>query len=138
MGMSENNESIYSRRSIMLKLRSVAGFCLFAAIAVFAGCAKEQPKAPPAAPKAEDQKTEATAPAEKTAAELPEGLKELSPEDLAAVQKQKVCPVSGEALGGMGKPYKVTVKGQTVFLCCQGCEEAIAKDPDKYLAKLKK
>lgn len=122
----------------MLKLRSVAGLCLFAALAVFAGCSKEQPKASPVVPKTADQKAEPTVPAETTAAELPEGLKELSPEDLAAAQKQKVCPVSGEALGSMGKPVKVTVKDQTVFLCCSGCEEAIAKDPDKYLAKLKK
>ncbi len=35
------------------------------------------------------------------------------------------------------KPVKITVKGQTVFLCCAGCEESIKKDPDKYLAKLK-
>jgi YHS domain-containing protein len=31
----------------------------------------------------------------------------------------------------------VTVKGKTVFLCCPDCKEAIMKDPDKYLAKLK-
>ena len=122
----------------MLKFRSLAGLFLFGALAVFAGCTQEQPKTPPAASKAEDKKGEATAPADKSAAaDLPEGLKELSAEDLAAVQKQKVCPVSGEALGAMGKPYKVTVKGQTVFLCCQGCEEDLLKNPDKYLAKLK-
>jgi Cu(I)/Ag(I) efflux system membrane fusion protein len=121
----------------MLRLRTVAGLCLLAALVVFAGCAKEESKTPPATPKAEEQKTD-SASAEKTAAELPDGLKELSPEDLAAVQKQKVCPVSGEELGAMGKPYKVTVKGQTVFLCCSGCEDDLKKDPDKYLAKLKK
>jgi hypothetical protein len=62
----------------------------------------------------------------------------LSAEDRALIEKQKVCPVSGGALGSMGDPVKVVVKGQTVFLCCAGCEEAIKKDPDKYLAKLKK
>jgi YHS domain-containing protein len=122
----------------MLRLRTVAGFCLFAALAVFAGCAKEEPKPVSTTPKANeqkaaDQKTDATA-ADKTAAELPDGLKELSPEDLAAVQKQKVCPVTDEELGSMGKPYKTTVKGQTVFLCCSHCEEELKKDPDKYLA----
>ncbi|MCC6127235.1 MAG: hypothetical protein IT426_19920 [Pirellulales bacterium] len=121
----------------MLKSRTVAGMCLFAAMAIFAGCAKEPPKAPPPEPKADEQKSEA-APAETAAAEISEGLKELNPEDLAAAQKQKICPVTGEALGSMGKPYKVTVKDQTVFLCCEHCEEAIKKDPDKYLAKLKK
>ena len=65
------------------------------------------------------------------------GLAKLSPEDRALAEKQKVCPVSGERLGAMDKPVKITVKGQTVFLCCAGCENAIKKDPDKYLAKLK-
>ena len=48
------------------------------------------------------------------------------------------CPVSGQRLGLMGKPVKITVKGQEVFLCCDGCEEAIKNDPDTYLAKLHK
>ncbi len=51
-------------------------------------------------------------------------------------EKQKVCPVSGEPLGSMGMPYKVTVKGREVFLCCQGCEGEIKENPDKYLARL--
>jgi hypothetical protein len=45
-------------------------------------------------------------------------LAELSASDRAAAEKQRVCPVSGDVLGATGKPYKVTVKGQTVFLCC--------------------
>ena len=36
----------------------------------------------------------------------------------------------------MGVPYKVTLKGRTVFLCCVGCEEKLKKNADKYLAKL--
>lgn len=71
-------------------------------------------------------------------AEELEGLAELSPEDRALAEKQDICPVTGEKLGSMGKPYKVTVKGQTVFLCCDGCEAKLLKEPDKYLAKLKK
>ena len=67
-----------------------------------------------------------------------EGLKELSAEDRAAAEKQRVCPVSGELLGSMGKPYKITVEGRTVFLCCSGCEEEFRKDPEKYFAKMKK
>ncbi len=54
-----------------------------------------------------------------------------------AIARQKVCPVTGQPLGSMGQPVRVTVKGQTVFLCCRGCEQAIRKNPDKYLAKLK-
>jgi YHS domain-containing protein len=66
----------------------------------------------------------------------PEGLKDLSPADRALAERQAVCPVSDEPLGSMGAPVKVTVRGRTVFLCCEGCEEQIQKEPDKYLAKL--
>lgn len=70
------------------------------------------------------------------AGEMPEGLAELSEEDRAVAVKQKICPVSGELLGSMGAPIKVTVKEREVFLCCAGCKGAITEDPDKYLAKL--
>jgi YHS domain-containing protein len=68
---------------------------------------------------------------------MPKGLAELSADDRAAAEKQRVCPVSGAVLGTMDKPYKVTVQGQTVFLCCPGCEKELLKDPEKYLAKIK-
>ncbi len=70
--------------------------------------------------------------------DIEQALAMLSKADQAAARAQKTCPVSDGALGAMGKPYKVTVKGQDVFLCCQGCEGAITEDPDKYLAKLAK
>jgi len=70
-------------------------------------------------------------------ADIAAGLAELSDADRAIAKRQKVCPVSGEMLGEHGKPVKITVKGQTVFLCCPACEAPIKKDPDKYLAKLK-
>jgi YHS domain-containing protein len=69
--------------------------------------------------------------------DVSKGLAELSDADRTAAEKQRVCPVSGDLLGSEGKPIKVTVKGKTVFLCCPDCEEAITKNPDKYLAKLK-
>jgi YHS domain-containing protein len=118
--------------------------CLFSAIFVAVAMASWAGCSSPAGPdKAKDsstgegQKTPAAAADSADAqAGTPEGLAELSPEDRAAAEKQRVCPVSGELLGSMGKPYKITVKGQTVFLCCSGCEEEIRKDPDKFLAKL--
>jgi Cu(I)/Ag(I) efflux system membrane fusion protein len=63
-------------------------------------------------------------------------LNELSPDDRLLAVKQKFCPVSGMALGAMGKPEKVEVKGQAVFLCCDGCRQPLIDEPDKYLAKL--
>lgn len=65
-----------------------------------------------------------------------EALAKLSPADRELAEKQKVCPVSGEPLGAMGPPYKVTVKDREVFLCCPGCESKIKENPDEYLAKL--
>ncbi len=70
--------------------------------------------------------------------EYEDALSQLSADDRALAEKQKVCPVSGQPLGAMGKPYKVTVNDREVFLCCQGCEGKIKGDPDEYLAKLRK
>lgn len=67
-----------------------------------------------------------------------EGLSELPDADRNAALAQKECPVTGKTLGSMGKPPKVTVQGQEVFLCCSGCEEEIKSKPDEYLAKLNK
>ncbi|QDT53290.1 hypothetical protein Pan44_13060 [Caulifigura coniformis] len=60
----------------------------------------------------------------------------LTEADKALIEKQKLCLVADEPLGSMGTPIKLTVKGRDVFLCCEGCREAVLKDPDKYLAKL--
>ena len=49
-----------------------------------------------------------------------EGEKKLSREELR-VAVQKICPVSGGPLGDHGKPVKVKVGEETVFLCCKGC-----------------
>lgn len=36
---------------------------------------------------------------------------------------QEICPISGQKLGSMGDPVKVTVgeSQEEVYLCCQGC-----------------
>lgn len=52
-----------------------------------------------------------------------------------------VCVVSGEKLGGMGKPadYIYRVEGKPdrlVLFCCDGCDEDFLKDPATSLAKL--
>ena len=43
------------------------------------------------------------------------------------------CPVSGEKLGEMGKPYVFVYQGQEIKLCCPGCKKDFDKDPDKYM-----
>ncbi len=63
-------------------------------------------------------------------------LAELPPAQQAAARQQAACPVTGLALGTMGKPVAVTVAGRLVFLCCAGCEASLRKEPSKYLPKL--
>lgn len=52
--------------------------------------------------------------------------------------KQGVCPISGQHLGSMGMPYKITAEGRTFYLCCEGCEEKVTKDPKAAIAALDK
>ena len=50
---------------------------------------------------------------------------------------QKFCPVlEGSRLGSMGKPIKLMLNGQPVFVCCAACPKEAAKDPDKTLRKV--
>ena len=94
------------------------------------GCSSK-PAAAPAANEKAATETSAT-----SAAGVPEGFEKLSEADRAAALAQKICPVSGDKLGEMGTPFKVTVKGRDVFLCCPSCKEDLMKDPEKYFAKL--
>jgi Cu(I)/Ag(I) efflux system membrane fusion protein len=75
-------------------------------------------------------------PKPKPAPEEQENLAKLPPDDRKLAEAQKVCPITGEPLGSMGMPYKITVKGRPVFLCCQGCELVVEDDPDAVLKKL--
>lgn len=45
----------------------------------------------------------------------------------------KTCPVSGEILGEMGKPFTFNYKDQEVKLCCKSCKKDFDKDPAKYI-----
>jgi hypothetical protein len=62
----------------------------------------------------------------------------LSQADQKLAKLQKTCPVTDLPLDSMGGPVAVNVEGQRVFICCQGCESRLKRDPQKYLAKLKK
>jgi multidrug efflux pump subunit AcrA (membrane-fusion protein) len=64
-------------------------------------------------------------------------LAKLSPEDRIVVEAQGFCPVlTDNRLGSMGKPVKLLVKGQPVFLCCKGCVNKALADPDKTLTSV--
>lgn len=48
------------------------------------------------------------------------------------------CPISGEKLGGHGKPYAAKAKdGTTVYLCCESCLEDFKKNEDKFVQQVK-
>ena len=49
---------------------------------------------------------------------------------------QKTCPVTDEKLGKMGPAVPVTIKGQTIYICCPGCMKTVQGDPDQYIAKV--
>ena len=51
--------------------------------------------------------------------------------------KLTTCPVSGDKLGEMGKPYVFEYKGQEVKLCCKSCRKDFDKNPEKYLKKIR-
>jgi hypothetical protein len=86
-------------------------------------------KSPPATTQSDDDE-------KADPAKIKANLASLSTEDRALAEKQKICPVSGGALGAMGTPKKLTISGHDVFICCPGCEKEITSEPDKYLAKL--
>jgi hypothetical protein len=72
---------------------------------------------------------------------IKKNLGKLSEADRKLAIEQKLCPIENEPLGDSGVPIKVTVKNQVIFLCCGGCKDAVAKDPEgtlKKVAELKK
>jgi Cu(I)/Ag(I) efflux system membrane fusion protein len=64
-------------------------------------------------------------------------LAKLGTADRRLAEAQKNCPVLRKnRLGSMGAPFKTTLDGQTVFLCCGSCEEKARADPRKTLAAI--
>lgn len=62
-----------------------------------------------------------------------EGISELPATDQTAALQQRICPVTQELLGSMGKPIRVNLNGRTVFVCCEGCVQAVQRNPSRYL-----
>lgn len=125
-------------------------FAFVAALLVTAvsGCADKADKsnAPAATPSASNSTgNEASAKAASTAAkptlnaeEKAEIAKLTEKKDQDAALAQAICPVSGENLGAMGVPIKVSAEGKDAYLCCKGCVKDFEKDPKAVFAKLAK
>jgi hypothetical protein len=112
---------------IMIKGRTVFLCCI--------GCAGPAEKDPDGVLKklpALDKSADVFSPEEK------QNLDKLAEEDRTRAMAQQVCPVTDEKLGSMGVPDKIMVKDQPVFLCCEGCSDAVKQDPEGTLRKLAK
>jgi YHS domain-containing protein len=76
-------------------------------------------------------------PAHVASKEVKARLAQLSDEDRKLAEAQVFCVVNtSNELGCMGVPYKVTIEGRTVFLCCEHCKDAALENPQATLATL--
>jgi Cu(I)/Ag(I) efflux system membrane fusion protein len=98
---------------------------------------KDEKKPGDAAP-ADARPSTAPSATDSDAAEIKAALAKLSPADRKAAELQKECPINeGSQLGSMGVPVKLTLAGETVFVCCEGCQEEALADPKGTLEKAK-
>lgn len=111
-----------------MRFELIAVLKLFVGTCCLIGCGEKA--APiPSAPAA----SAASAAEAKFAAEIAK----LPDDERAIATAQKFCAVENDSrLGAMGKPYKIMVEDQPVFLCCEGCKDDALKDPDATLAKV--
>ncbi len=65
-------------------------------------------------------------------------LARLSEADRKRAEEQRTCPITDLPLGSMGVPYKMTLQGQPLFLCCEQCKDRVNKDPQAALLKIQK
>ncbi|MBA2224621.1 efflux RND transporter periplasmic adaptor subunit [Thermogemmata fonticola] len=80
-----------------------------------------QPPVRPSTPRDED-------------AEIAANLQSLPPADRQAAQQQGYCPIQRiSRLGSMGPPLKIQLQGETLFLCCEGCEREARAHPEETL-----
>jgi Cu(I)/Ag(I) efflux system membrane fusion protein len=72
-------------------------------------------------------------------AKVAASLARLSEADRRAAEAQKFCPIiDGSRLGAMGVPVKLTIGGQPVFVCCDGCREEALEHPQQTLEQVAK
>jgi len=71
-------------------------------------------------------------------ANIEAALARLSPADRKLADEQRTCPIlTGSRLGSMGPPIKLTLEGETVFLCCAGCTGKAKADPLATVKRVK-
>ena len=104
-----------------MKAMRLGAFLVVALLLIASGCANNA--TPP--PDKEDK--------------IKAALNKLDPADRKLAAEQKYCAVETEKrLGSMGKPVKVMVENQPVFLCCEGCAKTAQKDAKKTLSTVER
>jgi Cu(I)/Ag(I) efflux system membrane fusion protein len=79
-----------------------------------------------------------SSPRGKREATVKANLAKLSAENRRLAEEQKYCAVETDnLLGSMGVPVILEIKGQKVFLCCNGCKDEALENPDQTLAQVK-
>jgi hypothetical protein len=98
---------------------------------------KDQVRKNQTSPAAGDQPTAPTA-TDPRSEKIKAALAKLSPADRKTADLQKECPINeGSLLGSMGMPIKLTLEGESVFVCCKACQEEALADPRGTLEKVK-
>jgi hypothetical protein len=98
---------------------------------LLAGCSSSTTSA-----KLDDVHRESKVGSEVKKTEIKANLAKLDAEDQKLAEAQRVCPVSGESLGSMGTPIKLTFAEGTAFICCKSCEKKAKKDEAETLRKV--
>ena len=112
-----------------MRLRSLYVPVAAVLLATLIGCSGgSQSQSPPKAPPSPEKKD--------VEAEIRASLDKLSPQDRKRAEAQRYCAVENEnRLGSMGVPMKVTLEGEPVFLCCDGCETRARAHVERTVAK---
>ena len=118
--------------SRLWNVTTIAAFVVTAA--TLSGCSESRPPQEPAAQSTSEEPAASTD-VDADNAEIGNELAKLSPEDRQLVLAQKICPVSEQPLGSMGRPLKVTVDGKTLFICCEGCRDDAEENFAEHLAR---
>jgi hypothetical protein len=102
------------------------------------GCTKAVDKPNAGGPKAESGSARAKELDPKEEATIQTALAKLTDADRSVAKAQKFCPIEKTRLGTMGKPARIDIDGQPVFLCCSGCETEARANPKSTLEQVAK
>jgi hypothetical protein len=106
---------------------------LFLGLFILSGCTKSSSNPKVDASKADPAQSKAKELTSEQEAKVQAALAKLSDADRPLALAQKFCPIQKTRLGIMGKPDRIEIDGQPVFLCCSGCEDDARADPKKTL-----